>query len=398
MEKDKRKKESRKQTAYGIKGKNKPFLSAGKGFSLVELLVVLAIFSVIIAVVVQSYISQLQQTTKEYRKAEAQIEVSIAKNIIGRDLSMAGYGLADDYSAVSGFTLPVSARATDGAGAPDTLTLMGTALGFNSRAAQGWTYIATENVAIPVTPASFQQWLSSPWNDAREDVKTGDRVIIMEPASRKLLAEGAAWLFNYDPANLTPANRIMTTGGVSFNSTSTYQHIVSYLLYGLYTPGAGIADATQPYYAVWYGLGGTPPSTCASGTQSLIRNESRAGIPTSGAGGGEPILDCVFDFEVAFGLDTSTIDGSGPINAWDNGGQTWAAGYDAATLRKRLKQIRAYILVQSGNYDPSYTYPATSVWVGDTVLGVGRNVAFTPAQLNYRWKVISIAVTPRNII
>lgn len=381
-------KESRQHIVDSRKGKAKhdSFLSTfyllpstcKNGFSLVELLVALSIFSIIIAVVVESYITQLKHTSREYRIAETEIETGIAKGIIERDLYLAGYGIADDYGA-TGFT-PKAAAATNGVGAEDTLTLMGTALGLKSRASQGWTYMTAANAAASPATASFQTWI-----DAREDVQTNDVVILINPSTKTLLTQGAEWQFVY-PANAATANvTVNTTGGVSYSTPS-----IGTLAYGLYISGA--TAATQPYYAVWYGLGGTPPSNCASGTQSLLRNEDRTSVPTSG---GDPILDCVLDFEVAFGLNTDE-DESGRINLWDAGGTT-AASYSQKDLSKRLKQIRLYILVQSGNYDLKYTSPFTSIRVGDSVIGTGRDVTLTTAQKNYRWKLISISVTPRNI-
>ena len=53
-------------------------LKKNSGFSLVELLVVLAIFSAILAVVVSSYITQVKHTGREYRVVEAEIEIGRA--------------------------------------------------------------------------------------------------------------------------------------------------------------------------------------------------------------------------------------------------------------------------------------------------------------------------------
>lgn len=343
------------------------------GFSLVEMLISLFVFSMIISVVFTSFDTQVKHTTREYKLAESDMEVGIAKSIVERDIGMAGYGIAEDYSAATGFTIPAIAGATNAN--PDTLTLMGTALGMEARAAQAWTYIAS---AAP----TFQVW-----GDTREDVKgdaTGnDVVILMEPSTKKLLVQGTEWLFKYDGSNATPANRLTSApSGITFSNPA-----IGTLVYGFYSFGDTVA--AQPYYAVWYGLGGASPSNCAGGTQSLLRNESRTTIPTNN---GDPLLSCVLDFQVAFGLD-SNEDGS--IDLWDNGGVT-AAGYDSQSLRRRLKQIRVYILMQSGNYDPNYTAPSP-IWAGDNNLNTGRSVPLTAAQQKFRWRVVSLNVTPRNI-
>ena len=87
-----------------------------------------------------------------------------------------------------------------------------------------------------------------------------------------------------------------------------------------------------------------------------------------------------------------------------------AAGYtDPNELNKRLKQIRAYILVQEGSRDPNYTYsnpdPAyastpNKIRVGalDLVGGpVGDDYTLSNEQRYYRWRVVSFIITPRNI-
>lgn len=354
-----------------------------------EMLISLSIFSVLISVVFTSFDTQVKHTTREYKLAESDMEVGIAKSIIERDIGMAGYGLAEDYGTSIGdvtcpsglrsssftgnFCIPAIAGATNAN--PDTLTLMGTALGLETRAAQGWTYIASVDPTFRV------------WGDTREDVKgdaTGNDVaILMEPSTKRLLAQATEWLFKYDGSNATPANRLTSRPtGITFLNPA-----VGTLVYGFYSLGDEVA--AQPYYAVRYGLGGASPSNCAGGTQSLLRNESRTTIPTNN---GDPLLSCVLDFQVAFGLD-SNEDGS--IDLWDNGGVT-AAGYDSQSLRRRFKQIRVYILMQSGNYDPNYSAPA-NIDVGETLLGTGRSVPLTATQRKFRWRVVSLNVTPRNI-
>lgn len=354
-------------------------LEKNGGFSLVELLVVLAIFSVILAVVFSSYITQVKHTGREYRVAEAEMEVGIARGIIERDMAMAGYGIAEDYSAATlpAFTAPRVASATNGG--PDTLTLTGTALGMDSKQAQAWTYI---DAAAPTFKLD--------WGDSRENLEANDRIVLMEPGSKKLLAEGGKWLFNYDGSNGTPGNRLTTLDGGTSYSTPTVGTLV-YGLCGSSNTSCNAAGIAQPYYAVRYYLGGAAPSNCASGTQSLLRAESRT---SASPVGGDSIMDCVLDMEIAFGLDTNE---DGTIDTWDEGGVT-AGSYDVDSLRKRLKQIRMYILMQSGNLDPDYTSPS-SIRVGDSLLGTGRDVDMTTVaqRQNYRWRVLSITATPRNI-
>lgn len=341
------------------------------GVTLVELLVTLAIFSIVIAGVYGIYIAQVRLSTREYRITESEMEHQIFRSVIERDISMAGYGIADKYGSLTCNLYPIPGgpapcnpiqiSATDGT--PDTLTLRGTALGLLSRAAQGWTYVRSTS---PFTPNT--------WADNRENVETGDKVVYMEPNAKEILGTG---IYTF-PAAPSTAER-------------------GSLVYDLHK-----VSANNPYYAVQYLLGGTPPTNCAQGTQNLLRAESRNNdLPN--ASEREPILNCVLDFQVAFGLDTNE---DGNIDLWDNGGVQTATYTTTKTISARFKQARVYILVQVGNRDPDYTYtnpdPAYTanpdrIWVGDTTLGTGREITLTTEQRRYRWRVVSSGITPRNL-
>ncbi len=366
------------------------------GFSLIELLIVMAIFSVVMAGLYAATSVQLREGVKEYRLAESEMELGISKNIIERDISMAGYGLMDDYDfdgdGTPNFT-PRAVGATDGN--PDTLTLMGTALGLASRAAQGWAPAQSVAGTVP----SFMKF-----NDAREDIRPNDRIIIMDPNTKGLVGDGTEWRFRYDYNTTTSTSKIVQLLANGSDGAVFTKSFVGMTVYGI--NHSGTTEATQPYYAVRYYLpdavSSPPPALCAPGTRNLLRAESRTDAAPAN---GEPILNCVLDFQVALGLDTNE---DGTIDSWDNGGVT-AQGYASKDLNKRLKQVRVYALVQAGNRDQSYTYsnpdPAYAstpdkIRVGDLYLkggATGRDSPpLTAEQRKYRWKVVTFAVTPRN--
>ncbi len=336
-----------------------------RGASFIELMVALAIFLLVMGGILGVYIALTGHSAREYRIAESVMEIEIAKNIIERDIMMAGYGLADDYGQLDLDPRPVQAVDAASGDPSDSLILRGTAIGILSKSAQGWSYLISKN------PDLFKRW-----DDDRENVSKNDRVIYIEPASRELLTSEGTAIFRY-PA--TPA----TSGRGA-------------LVYGLNSD-----DVKLPYYTVEFTLGGTPPSVCAKGSLNLLRAESVNNDPPAPANR-KPVLNCVRDFQVAFGLDT---DDDGNIDRWDPvNGSFHSEEYDGKTLRKRLKQIRVYLLAQSGNYDPDYTYcnpepdgEPDAVYVGDEDLETGREVTLTPAQRKYRWELYSLNITPRNL-
>ena len=333
---------------------------------MIELLISLAILGVMLSGVYSAFVTQTQNSTREFKVAQSELEIGIGKNIIERDLAMAGYGLAEDYSAaIPPVPVPSVAAATNAN--PDTLTLTGTALGIESREAQGWTFISTVTAGPPPVPAF------ATWTDSREDVVVNDSVIIMEPGTKKLLTEGGVWKFLYNGPNVNLAP------GLTDPKTGT-------LAYGVDD------NAALPYATVAYSLSNANlPTNCEANTMSLVRAETWTAV----AGAPNPLLTCVLDFQVAFGLDT-VDDESRQIDLWDNGGVI-AQGYDAATLRKRIKQIRTYLLVQVSNRDANYTFPVNTVRVGESLLATGRDVPLSAEQRKYKWKVINLTMTPRNI-
>ncbi|MDT8421530.1 MAG: prepilin-type N-terminal cleavage/methylation domain-containing protein [Desulfuromonadales bacterium] len=352
-----------------------------RGFSLVELLVTTAIFSVLLAGVFGAYFSQLDHSTREYKVAESEIELSIAKRIIEQDLQMAGYGLADEYPAVTGFNpMPVTLANGTGPDGSDQFYLRGTALGQLNRASQGWSYVSGFDASSPPKPNL------KPWGDPREQVENDYRVVLIDPSSKSLQVDaGGEWLFKY-------TDNGVTTDIVHLDGTGMTDNIgLGTLVYGLYSSNTHDASTTlQPYYTVHYNLGGTSPSICAPGTRSLLRGESVVNDDPTG----QPLLACVLDFQMAMGLDTSApLDGM--VNVWDDD-NSLVGGYTRENMNDQLKRIKAYLLVQSGNRDSDYTYPLSSVLVGEAGIG-GRTVNLTAEQRKYHWRLVSLSVQPRNI-
>jgi len=131
-----------------------------KGVTLVELLVTLAIFSIVMAGVYAVYTTQIRHSTREYMLAESEMELGIAKTVIERDIMMAGYGIADDYSTLSIDPVPIYATDATSPVTYDSLSLRGTAIGILSKSTQGWSYIVNKG-----SPVMFQSW-----TDDRENI------------------------------------------------------------------------------------------------------------------------------------------------------------------------------------------------------------------------------------
>jgi prepilin-type N-terminal cleavage/methylation domain-containing protein len=341
-------------------------LSSKNGFSLTELLITLAIFSLAMGSIFSVYSALVKHTTRQYCIAESDSELTIVKDIISRDIMMAGYGIADDYGNLNYDPRPIELINESAKNDFDILTLRGTAIGIFSRASQAWSYV--EN-------ANFLKLYK--WNDARENINKNDIVIFIEPVSRKLIDSDGKAVFKYPK-----------------ESPSSYED--GTLVYGIHSE-----DAKIPYYSVQYLLGGTSPSRCAPGTYSLLRAESKDSDPPPPSVR-RPLLSCVKDFQVAIGLDE---DDDGIIDHWEpENGEIISNKYDTKTLKQRIKQIKVYLLVQKGNYDSGYVYKNPDepdspwkIYVGEKLNNSGRYVTLRSEQKNYNWRLISFSVTPRNL-
>ena len=382
-----------------------------RGITLIELMVVLAIFSVVMAGMYSSYTVLMKQGFSQYKLAQSEMEFQIAKSVIERDIAMAGSGIANIYcestvavantvctsgsrcsgGASDGLCVPIHLRATP------NLIMMGTALGRESRASQAWS-LTTSNTP---TVGGYRTW-----TDAREQLRTNsdlskaDKIIYIEPNKKRLLYHdsensltGRKWLFPYPGSATTNPYPTMGEDGM--------------LVFGMTTS----TSANLPFYMVQYSLGGTAPSNCAPGSSNLLRLETH----TEPLGtGGQPLMNCVLGFQVALGLATN-IDNNDPrISCWDLNGAACAAGYPSETLRKQLKQVKVFVLAQEGKEDLDYTYGTNPVTVGDETgtltkcidsgvtcmpgAGVvGQSVTLNADQLHYRWKLLTLEVAPRNI-
>jgi hypothetical protein len=159
-----------------------------------------------------------------------------------------------------------------------------------------------------------------------------------------------------------------------------------YLVYGV----DGKTDLRMPFNRVDYFLykDTTFPAKCNSGTYTLYRGLIKQADGTRDA---QPLLDCVADFQVAFGLD---VNNTGVITWTDSALPNFAPDIDY-----QLKEVRIFILLQEGQFDRDYTYPSTTVLIGDSDITL-KNFNLTTLSanyVNYRWRVYKLVAKPLNI-
>jgi len=417
------------------------------GFSLVELLVALVVFSFVIAAATGMFIPLVYQFKQQSKIAESHIEGIVGLEILRSDLEHAGFGLPwyfpDDTITYTEATVsPAKDHGfNDSSGNPPRPVIAGENFNFTgsvngnlsitgivhgtdtgsdylvikstvvsgTNTSQKWTYIINENEPKPRTLG----------NSTYDLVPVNDRVIVLRPKVsdtrlHELVMDGTNFFTQYS-ANAFPAN---------YSPTKPAE---TYLIYGV-APSALKRPFNRADYFV--GIPDTLPQRCATGTGILYKvvlSQADGTFPTATT---VPLLDCVADMQVVFGLDMdqdgiigtySNADGSTVVDATNITGQTegktagdvqniLTAHGDLADYRSALQEVRVYILAHEGQKDPNYTYPYSTVIVGPTdpndpaspylATQVGRSFDFTKSGITdwqkYRWKLYSIVVKLKN--
>lgn len=214
------------------------FKSKEKAFSLIELLVVLAIISILSTVVLNVFHKIIGDFNTEYQKLVSQIEFSSGIELLRADISNAGYGLANDLAI-----LPAEVNATN-----DILTIKSTIDTTNKRT-RGWILVDCRN-------GKFNVQL-----DSRE-IKLNNQRFVFLDINKNFVANGQ---YGTCPSNAILIGFPLDTGYINCNGQNCYQ-----IVYKL--------SKTQNL------------NSCSKNTKNLLR--------VVGNGNGEPIISCVKTFNV----------------------------------------------------------------------------------------------------
>ncbi len=379
------------------------------GFSLIELMIYMALLGILMTMVFSSFRPVIQTSSRQWRMAETKIEMGLGLDLLRSDLEHAGFGLPWEFPVgvtPNPYWEPVAIPAmNDGPTNVPRAVISEDASAFS---VNGSDYLAIKALNV-VRGTTSQKWgwlgrdvfhavsLQSLSDDAFEDT---DRVIIVRPdagtgKSRQLVMDGTNYFAHPTIADLEP---------FSPPETAHDPDGERYLVYGIV---GDPNDPRRPYNRTDYYINNAnTPAQCAPGTGTLSKatlNQANDVFSIL------PIVDCVADFQVVYYLDT---DGDG---GWDTRvNASGLNGLTAAQIRSQVKSIRCYVLTHEGGVDRTYTHPTATVNVGEVaadgvpVLAVdgtpaGRtfDVSTLPGigatWANYRWKVNSLAVTPRNL-
>ncbi len=417
-----------------------------RGMTMVELLVSLAVVMVILCAVTTAYLKLLRTYRTQGRLAESYMANLTGMEMLRYDIESAGFGLpaslgAVTYSEANDNTVAYynPADVNDSPSTPPrALVLLNPKPGTNVPAAtkssaHNSDVLVIKSSAANITTAS-KRWsmvinptgtpIVKLWGVTALDPvmdftsATGDRFIALNNTGTLQVnaANNPQWCYTFNAS--TPSTGYYSNAS-AIGSPTTQQ---VYYIYGL----DNIAGAhIMPFNRVDYYLDKITadfPSSCAASTYTLYRSTINQ---ATGALVKTPLVDCVRDFEVAFGLDTSA--GAQPI-VWQQTSPT------AAQVQQQLREVRVFVLYQEGlgntstspgNSSSNFTfsgvlylgdqdiansldkgdYPANTFqqWSSAPLTGTlstGALSSFTPngADLQYRWKVLEMAVKPMNLL
>jgi type IV pilus assembly protein PilW len=344
------------------------------GFTLIELMITMAIVVIIITAIFSTHLRILKGFKAQTKIAETQMQHTIGLELSRYDIEMTGYGLP--YSV----SVAYPEAASDTSYTPNPSSFNSNPPAAFSFSDDGNTNASNSDVLVIRSAVANISETSKKWGHIDKDgvlhemgptsFASNERVIALDAVNNKnLIVSGGNWFykFNTDPLPTPPTNSTI------------------YLIYGI-DPDT---DLRMPFNRVDYYLKQpfTLPARCNPNSYILYRAAINQGDGKRNEN--QPLLDCVMDFQVAFGEDS---DGDSAVDTWI----TDLSGLSASDIRTKIKEVRAFVIVQEGQRDPGYNAPNT-ITLGDNDTGILSTLSPSGDDVHYRWKVLKIAVSPMNL-
>lgn len=364
-----------------------------RGFTIIELLVVVLIFGFVLAATSDMFVGILRGYKQQSKIAETNIEGIIGLEMLRRDIEHAGYGLPWMMSGASYLeATDVNALVYNDSSSNPPRAI----LSYPDAANRAYLVIKAINVARNDTCTKWTHLTSTgvpapPWtstNPASENLNSTDRVIVISPGtpvtnSRALVVNGSGNFFTqFDPVSLS-----------GFSSSDETR-----VIYGVDPPAPGGTPLRMPFNrADYYVSTSNAPGRCASGTGVLYKAivSQIDGSFTPANTNILPLLDCVADMQVVFNLDRN---GDGTISSTtvltDN---LTGNPLSAQQIRDQVKEVSVYILAHEGQRDTGYKHNSNPILVGGSNFDFNLANPPIPNWQNYRWKVYTLVVKPKNL-
>jgi len=375
-----------------------------RGFSLLEMILAMSLFMIIMLITSNAFNRMVVASGSIMKSAESNIEGVVGLEMLRKDISQAGYGLAWTVQAdyLEAAAMPITTPVFDSyTGLNDTPRRSPRAItSINNAGYNGSDYLAIKSTVAAMNGATKKSAIIRQTGISHSDpaapFKGTDTVSVVRP------------VFN---SSGIVTNKILIGKGTFANvssATSTFRPDNAndtFIVYGLDDSLMRTPFNRADYFIYRPTSAAAVPDTCAKIDDTGIQENTGIGIlykavmkQDNGSYFTYPLLDCVLDMQVVYGVDESTSR-DGTINnhygALPVSTDPLVPSYEnASTIRLNLKEVRVYILAQDGKKDRSYTYPNSTVYVGE--FNSGRLFDFTTANIkewqNYRWKIYTIVV------
>jgi type IV pilus assembly protein PilW len=311
------------------------------GYSLLELVVAIAIIMLLLAAGVYVYTKFLQGTFTEEEATEKRIEKLVSLEIMRLDLEHVGYGVgkSKDYEY----------RIYDFDNENKTLTIHST-LNNGDNKTIGWKLCDVQK-------------------DGTSVVKN-----VEEDNSNFVFVNSDGFVVDITTTDDCPSDEYGIYVGYPFSDKAVACKYEK--------------DDKEYYFCteiVYYLSNSNLPKKCNPNTYNLLRK-------VNNANGGDPLLSCVADIKYTVDLDT---DADGEV---DTVLDTNTSSLTGDQLRGYTKKINVYILYQEA-YSPNEVFQADgSDSKGNYLERDGIRLYLPDNYQNYRWKIIKLSVKPMSII
>ncbi len=319
-----------------------------RGFTLVELLVSLFIFSILMSGVYVTYTSLYSDYKMQASGIQSEMEKLVGLNLLKLDIEHAGYGMSDNVTS-----LPIEMSGNN--------LVVRSVINATNNKTYGWSLIE----------------YTGSWNlKAGNPNISGAKYVLLDATDRSFVADSAGW---GSAAGMTTGDRYVAfpyQDNVTSGCTTQFCNIIEYSL-----------------------SNSSLPSNCNTGNYNLIRKV--------GGGTGSHIVDCVADMEVRFDYDSDNSSGI-EDNERD---QSFSSGWSAEEIKRNLKSVNVYLLVQEGNIDRNFNFAENNQV--DTSIPAFIYYNDNPSDSNcdtedicldlpsdyehYRWNPIMVKVNPMNL-
>lgn len=379
-------------------------VSSSRGFTLIEVLIVMAMFIGIIIISSQAFNKILSVSTQQTLSSESDTQGVIGLDVLRLDIEHAGYGLPwllnfvadfDEGQASVGHLAPGidTENFNDIHNASADTNKVPRAVQAAASPTDGRDYLVIKSILAGMSPTT-KKWAFvdgiggsstlKPWG--ANDFVADEQVVTLDSRTKRLVGTSttpANFSYSITAANMTPPD----TGTANFQPQ---QDTDAFVVYGVSSSNLRVPYNRVDYYVKRPTTPGAMPTRCAPGSGILykaVMNHSTGALNPE-----YPLVECVADMQVVFNVAADGVNG---VDV-DQSGLT---GLSAKEIRQQLKMIKVYIVAHEGGRDAGFNYDTQNLVVGE---GSGRTLDLqalvgSDEYKHYRWKTYKLVVIPKNI-